>query len=64
MKGVMRFGKRVKLSPLYIGPFKILARLRLVAYSLTVPINLYSVYPGSHVSMLKTYHGGGDYIIK
>nr|GFA85837.1 putative reverse transcriptase domain-containing protein [Tanacetum cinerariifolium] len=36
-KGVIRFGKRRKLSPCYIGQFKILSRVGLVAYKLELP---------------------------
>ncbi|GJW09135.1 putative reverse transcriptase domain-containing protein [Tanacetum coccineum] len=38
-KGAVRFGKRGKLSPRYIGPFKILARVGLVAYELPEELN-------------------------
>ncbi|WMV13781.1 hypothetical protein MTR67_007166 [Solanum verrucosum] len=64
MKGVMRFGKKGKLSPRYIGPFEILECVEPVAYRLALPPNLSSVHLVFHVSMLKKYHGDGDYIIK
>ncbi|WMV08670.1 hypothetical protein MTR67_002055 [Solanum verrucosum] len=63
MKGVMRVGKRGKLSPMYIGPFKVLKRTREVAYELALPPGLSGVHPMFHVSMLKKYHGDGNYII-
>ena len=63
MKGVMRFGKRGKLSPRYIGPFEVLNRVGEVAYELALPPGLSGVHPVYHVSMLKRYHGDGNYII-
>lgn len=64
MKGVMRFGKKGKLSPRYIGPFEILGCVGLIAYKLALPPNLSGVHPVFHVSMLKRYHGDGDCSIK
>ncbi|WMV59718.1 hypothetical protein MTR67_053103 [Solanum verrucosum] len=64
MKGVMRFSKKGKLSPRYIGPFEILECVGPVAYRLVLPPNLSSVHPVFHVFMLKRYHGDMDYIIK
>ncbi|GJV57971.1 putative reverse transcriptase domain-containing protein [Tanacetum coccineum] len=52
-KGVIRFGKRGKLNPRYIGPFKILAKVRTVAYRLELPEQLSYVHSTFHVSNLK-----------
>ena len=55
MKGVMRFGKKGKLAPRYIGPFEILERIGMVAYRLALPPDMSQVYPMFHVSMLRKY---------
>lgn len=54
-KGVMRFGKKGKLSPRYVGPFQILQRVGSRAYELALPPNMGSVHPVFHVSMLRKY---------
>ncbi|XP_049399910.1 uncharacterized protein LOC125863997 [Solanum stenotomum] len=64
MKGVMRFGKKVNLSPRYIGPFEIIDCVGPVAYRFALPHNLSKVHPVFHVSMLKRYHGNENHIIK
>ncbi|GJW43247.1 putative reverse transcriptase domain-containing protein [Tanacetum coccineum] len=53
-KGVVRFGKKGKLAPRYVGPFEILKRIGLVAYRLKLP-ELNSVHDTFHVSKLKKY---------
>ncbi|GJW87008.1 putative reverse transcriptase domain-containing protein [Tanacetum coccineum] len=52
-KGVIRFGKRGKLNPRYIGPFKILAKVGTLAYRLEIPEQLSRVHSTFHVSNLK-----------
>ncbi|KAK9051003.1 hypothetical protein SSX86_027628 [Deinandra increscens subsp. villosa] len=52
-KGVIRFRKRGKLSPRFIGPFKILARVGRVAYQLELPEELSGIHNTFHVSYLR-----------
>nr|GFC00115.1 putative reverse transcriptase domain-containing protein [Tanacetum cinerariifolium] len=52
-KGVVRFGKRSKLSPRYVGSFEIVERVSPVAYRLSLPQELVGVHDTFHVSNLK-----------
>ncbi|GJR86308.1 hypothetical protein Tco_0210319 [Tanacetum coccineum] len=52
-KGVICFGKRGKLSPHYIGSFKVLARVGPMAYTLELPEELKGIHSTFHVSNLK-----------
>ncbi|GKC21870.1 putative reverse transcriptase domain-containing protein [Tanacetum coccineum] len=52
-KGVIRFGKKGKLAPRYVGPFEILERIGPVAYRLRLPEELSGVHDTFHVSNLK-----------
>ena len=54
-RGVVRFGKRGKLSPRFIRPFEILERIGAVAYRLALPPNMSGVHEVFHVSMLRKY---------
>ena len=52
-KGVIRFGKRSKLNPRYVGPFEIVERIGPVAYRLSLPEELSGIHNVFHVSNLK-----------
>ncbi|GKE97498.1 putative reverse transcriptase domain-containing protein [Tanacetum coccineum] len=55
-KGVVCFGKRGKLNPRYVGPFKVLEKVGSVAYKLELPEELSRVHNTFHVSNLKKCH--------
>ncbi|GJW02780.1 putative reverse transcriptase domain-containing protein [Tanacetum coccineum] len=55
-KGVVRFGKRGKLNPRFVGPFKVIKRVGDVAYKLELPEELSRVHNTFHVSNLKKCH--------
>nr|GEX32845.1 hypothetical protein [Tanacetum cinerariifolium] len=60
---VIRFRKRGKLNPCYIGPFKILAKVGTIAYRLELPEQLSRVHNTFHVSNLKKYLSDGTLVI-
>ncbi|GJU55913.1 putative reverse transcriptase domain-containing protein, partial [Tanacetum coccineum] len=62
-KGSMCFGKRIKLSPRYIGPFRILARVGPIAYMLELPEELKGIHSTFHVSNLKKCLAEGDLVV-
>ncbi|GJS40106.1 putative reverse transcriptase domain-containing protein [Tanacetum coccineum] len=62
-KGAVRFGKRGKFSPRYIRPFKILARVGPVAYTLELPKELKGIHSTFHVSNLKKCLAEGDIVV-
>ncbi|CAN4115603.1 unnamed protein product [Withania somnifera] len=64
MRGVMRFGRRGKLSPGFIGPYEILERVGEVAYRLALPPILLAVHPVFHVSMLRRYMPDESHVIQ
>ena len=54
-RGVVRFGKRGKLSPRFIRPFEILERIDTVAYQLALPLSMSGFHEVFHVSILRKY---------
>ena len=63
LKGVIRFEKKEKLSPRFIGPFEVLERIKNVADILVLSPDLASVYNIFHISMLKKYISDLSYIL-
>ena len=64
MKGIMRFGKKGKLSPRYIGPFSVIERIGDVAYKLDLPMSMSQIHNVFHVSMLRKYIANPSHILK
>ncbi|XP_073121073.1 uncharacterized protein [Henckelia pumila] len=63
-RGTVRFGKRGKLSPRYIGPYKILDRIGDLAYRLALPSALSGIHDVFHVSMLKKYQPDPSHVLQ
>ncbi|XP_074293340.1 uncharacterized protein LOC141620338 [Silene latifolia] len=59
----MRFGKKGKLSPKFIGPYEILERISEVAYRLDLPADLERVHNVFHVSQLKKYISDPSHVL-
>ena len=62
-RGVIRFRKRGKLLPRYIGPFEVLERVGAVAYRLALSPSLSTVHEVFHVSMLRKYTPDPTHIV-
>ncbi|KAG8501112.1 hypothetical protein CXB51_003183 [Gossypium anomalum] len=62
-KNVLRFGRKGKLSPRFIGPYEISKRIGLVAYRLILPPELEKIHNVFHVSMLRRYRSDPSHII-
>lgn len=59
----MRFGKKGKVSPRYIGPFEILKKVGTVSYQLALPPDLQYIHDVFHISVLKSYHPDNRHIL-
>jgi hypothetical protein len=64
MKGVMRFGKKGKLSPRFIGPFEITQRVERLAYRVALTPDLIETHDVFHVFMLGKYITNRDVIVE
>ena len=62
-RGVVRFGKQGKLSPRYIGPFKVLERVDTVVYRFALPQSLSIVHEVFHVSMLRKFTPDSTHVV-
>ncbi|KAI5343599.1 hypothetical protein L3X38_011475 [Prunus dulcis] len=62
--GVVRFGKRGKLSPRYIGPYEIVEHVGPVAYRLALPADLSRLHDVFHVSMLRKYISDPSHVLE
>ena len=62
-QGVVRFGKRGKLSPRFIGPFEIVQRVGECDYSLALSPSLSGVHDVFHVSMLRKYISNPSHVL-
>ena len=64
MKGIMKFGKKGKLVPRYIGPFPIVKRVRKVTYKLDFPEDLKPIHLIFHVSLVNKHILDESYVLK
>ena len=53
MRGVVRFGKKGKLAPRFVGPYEIVERVGKLAYRLELPPMMAGIHDVFHVSMLR-----------
>ncbi|KAL0447301.1 UNVERIFIED_CONTAM: hypothetical protein Slati_1858000 [Sesamum latifolium] len=62
-RGILRFRKKGKLSPRYIGPYEILERVGPLAYRLALPAELSQIHDVFRVSMLRRYRSDPSHIL-
>ena len=62
-KKVIRFGKKGKLSPEFIGPYEVIEKVGPVVYRLALPPNLEKIHNVFHVSMLRRYRSDPSHVV-
>ena len=62
-KKVMRFGKKGKLSPKFIGPYEVIEKVGPVAYRLALPPDVEKIHNVFHVSMLRRYRSDPSHVV-
>ena len=62
-KNILRFGRKGKLIPRFIGPYEILERVGPIAYRLALPLELAKLHDVFHVSMLQRYRSDTSHIL-
>ena len=60
----MRFGKRGKLSPRFIGPYEVVSKVGPIAYKLKLPLELSRIHDTFHVSMLRKYIPDPSHVLR
>ena len=63
-KKILRFGRKGKLSPRFIGPYEILERVGPVAYRLALPLELAKLHEVFHVSILRRYRSDTSHVLQ
>ena len=63
-KGVLRFGRRGKLNPRFIGPYEIMSKVGPVVYKLKLPPELSRIHDTFHVSMLRKYIPDPSHVLR
>ena len=63
-KKILRFGKKGKLSPRFIGPFEVIAKVGPVAYKLALPLEFDRVHNVFHVSVLRKYRSDPSHVLE